>query len=142
MKVAPEQSDPDGIDQMLDELAALPAPDPSGDLAARVLADAEMHMPAPDPSGDLAARVLADAEMHMPAPGGRPANIPWWQQIVRGIGGWGAVSGLVAATATGFVIGLGAVGETGVDTLWTLGYDTYYDTDVGLDAFGWAFEEG
>ncbi|WP_299553345.1 hypothetical protein [uncultured Tateyamaria sp.] len=121
MKVAPEQSDPDGIDQMLDELAALPAP---------------------DPSGDLAARVLADAEMHMPAPGGRPANIPWWQQIVRGIGGWGAVSGLVAATATGFVIGLGAVGETGVDTLWTLGYDTYYDTDVGLDAFGWAFEEG
>ncbi|WP_299705733.1 hypothetical protein [uncultured Tateyamaria sp.] len=122
MTVAPDKPDPNGIDQMLDELAALPVP---------------------DPSGDLVARVLADAELHLPAPGGRVAVTPWWQQIVRGIGGWGAVSGLVAATATGFVIGLGAVGDTGVDAFWTLGYDeAYYDADLGLDAFGWALEEG
>lgn len=67
---------------------------------------------------------------------------PWWRQIVRGIGGWGAVSGLVAATATGFVLGLGTVGDAGVDALWTLGYDAEEVTDLGLDAFGWALEEG
>lgn len=65
MTVAPEKPDPDRIDQMLDELAALPVP---------------------DPSGDLIARVLADAEAHLPAPGGHVVPDPWWRQIVRGIG--------------------------------------------------------
>ena len=113
--------DPDPIASLLDEMADLPVP---------------------DPSPDLMARVLADAEAHLPPPGGVLARVPWWRQIVADIGGWGAVSGLVAATATGFFIGLGALDAMGVDALWTLGYEDYYDANLGLDAFGWAFEEG
>ncbi|WP_299042913.1 hypothetical protein [uncultured Tateyamaria sp.] len=112
---------PDRIEAMLDDMSALPVPEPSPDLMARVLADAQAHLPAPG--------------------GGRP-QARMWRQIIGGLGGWGAVGGLVAATATGFVIGLGALDTTGVDALWTLGYDADYDTDLGLDAFGWALEEG
>lgn len=121
MRVPRDKLDPDQVGRMLDDLAAAPVP---------------------DPSGDLMARVLADGEMHLPTPGGQVVVVPWWRQIVLGIGGWGTVGGLVAATATGFVIGLGAIGDTGVDTLWTLDYDAYYESDLGFDAFGWALEEG
>lgn len=121
MKRPTEQPGPDWVDDMLDDLG---------------------RTPVPDPSDDLLARVLADADAHIPPPGGAIQVRPWWQQIVRGIGGWGAVGGLVAATATGFVVGLGALDGAGADTLWTLGYDAYYDADLGLDAFGWALEEG
>lgn len=117
-----DSSDSDRIvAQMLDDLAAGPVP---------------------EPSGDLVARVLADADAHLPPPGGAPASAPWWSQIIQGIGGWGAVGGLVAATVTGFVVGLGALDGAGMDALWTLGYGDYYDAELGLDAFGWALEEG
>lgn len=106
------------------------------------LLDDMANLPTPDPSPDLMARVLADAEAHLPPPGGVPARVPWWRQMVADIGGWGAVGGLVAATATGFVIGLGALDATGVDALWTLGYAADYGAELGLDAFGWALEEG
>lgn len=113
--------DPDRIDALLEEMAAVRSP---------------------DPSPDLMARVLADAEAHLPPPGGVRAAVPWWRQVLADIGGWGAVGGLAAATVAGLAIGLGALDATGADALWTLGYDGYYDSDLGLDAFGWAIEEG
>ncbi|MBY5932028.1 hypothetical protein KUV51_03365 [Tateyamaria omphalii] len=117
-----ETPDPDKIiEQMLDDLAAEPMP---------------------DPSDDLMKRVLADAAAHLPPPGGAPAAVPWWRELVQGIGGWGAIGGLVAATVAGFAIGLGALDATGVDAVWTLGYGENYGTELGLDAFGWALEEG
>jgi hypothetical protein len=98
----------------------------------------------PDPDKIIARMLddLADAEAHLPALGGARVAVPWGRQIVQGIGGWGTVSGLVAAGATGFVIGLGALDATGVDAIWTLGYSDYDDAELGLDAFGWALEEG
>ncbi|MEM8654016.1 MAG: hypothetical protein AAGF36_04665 [Pseudomonadota bacterium] len=121
MTNAPPMPDPDKIDMLLDDLAARPVP---------------------DPSGDLVARVLADAEAHLPPPGGLVAAPPRWRRIVQGLGGWGAVGGLVAATVTGFAVGLGALDDAGADALWSLGYGAYFDADLGLDAFGWALEEG
>ncbi|WP_147106537.1 hypothetical protein [Tateyamaria sp. syn59] len=115
-------------------------PDPDK-IVARMLDDLAAA-PVPDPSDDLMVRVMADAQAHLPAPGGTRVATPWWRQIVQGIGGWGAVGGLVAATVTGFVIGLGALESTGMDAIWTLGYGEYYDAELGLDAFGWALEEG
>ncbi len=117
----PEPSDPRWLDDILDDLAQAP-------VAA--------------PSPELMARVLADAETMLPAPGGvRPAR-PWWQQMVQGLGGWGAVGGLVAAAATGFAVGLGGIDPTGTDALWSLGYDTLFEETGGLDAFGWDWDEG
>ncbi|WP_152613099.1 hypothetical protein [Tateyamaria sp. ANG-S1] len=116
------------------------APDP-GKTIEEMLDDLAAD-PGPGPSADLMARVLADAQTHLPAPGGAVAAAPWWRQMVQGIGGWGAVGGLMAATVTGFVVGLGALDSTGADLVWTLGYDDYYDAELGLDAFGWALEEG
>ncbi|WP_299654468.1 hypothetical protein [uncultured Tateyamaria sp.] len=121
MKRPSEQPDPDWIGDMLDDLGKAPVP---------------------DPSGDLVARVLADAEAHMPPPGGVRTVPPVWQRVVQGIGGWGVIGGLVAATVAGFVVGVGTLDGTGADALWTLGYDAYYDAELGLDAFGWALEEG
>ena len=106
------------LDEMLDEMAG-------------------SDVPAPAP--DLMARVLADAVAQMPPPGGAPASAPLWRQIVRGLGGWSAVGGLVAAAATGFVVGLGGLETVGADALWS---DTYYDSSTALDAFGWDYEEG
>lgn len=121
MKRPTQQPNDDWVDGLLDDLGKTPVP---------------------DPSGDLVARVLADAEVRLPPPGGVQVQPRWWQQIVGGIGGWGAVGGLVAATVTGFAVGLGALDGAGADALWTLGYDAYYDADLGLDAFGWALEDG
>jgi hypothetical protein len=109
------------LDQMLDEVG---------------------RSPVPDPSADLMARVLEDAHALMPTPVGRMARTPLWQQIVDGLGGWSAVGGLVAAGVAGLAIGLGAVDATGVDALWPLGGFDGYDSQAGLSAFGWDFEEG
>jgi hypothetical protein len=109
------------VDQMLDDLARAPVPD------------------LPD---TLMARILADADAMLPPPGGRAARTPWWQQILEGVGGWTAVTGLVAAAATGFVVGLGALDGVGVTVPWMQVDDTYYDTDDATYAFGWDMEEG
>ncbi|MEL6463491.1 MAG: hypothetical protein AAFQ58_00870 [Pseudomonadota bacterium] len=121
MSNTPRMPDRDEIDTLLDDLA---------------------KQSVPDPSDDLVARVLADAEAYLPPPGAVTATVPWWRQIVPGIGGWGAVGGLLAATVAGFVIGLGALDPVGADALWSFGYVAYYDADLGLDAFGWALEGG
>ena len=122
MTKAPNRDGDDAwIDGMLDDLARTPVPD------------------VPD---DLMSRVIEDAYGMLPAPGGRAAPAPWWRQIVDGIGGWMAVGGLVAAAATGFVVGLGGLDSVGVSTPWVMTYETYYDSPGSLDAFGWDMEEG
>lgn len=98
--------------------------------------------PGPETSPDLMARVMADARAHLPPPGGSPARQILWQQILDGLGGWVAVGGLASATAAGFVIGVGGVDGSGIDALWTLGYDGFFEAELGLDAYGWDLEEG
>ncbi len=96
-----------------------------------------------DPSGDLMARVLADAEDLRPAPGGAaPSREGLLRQVIAGLGGWLSVGGLVAATAVGFSVGLGALSSTGIETLWLGEYGTYYDDTLGFSVNGWDFEEG
>lgn len=99
-------------------------------------------MGAPDPSGDLMARVLVDADAMMPPPGGAPASEGMMRQVLSGLGGWLSVGGLVAATAVGFVVGLGALGGAGVEMLWQGEYGAYYDDTLGFSVNGWDFEEG
>ena len=111
----------DWIDGMLDDLA---------------------RSPVPETSDGLMSRVMEDAQAMLPAPGGAVARAPWWRQLVEGIGGWTAVGGLVAAAATGFVVGLGALDAVGVTAPWSVSYETYYESSGGLDAFGWDMEEG
>jgi hypothetical protein len=132
-ETAPEAGLETLVDTLLHEAARAPMPKPG---------PKPMPKPIPDPSPDLMARVLGDALRVMPAPGGVRAPLPLWQQVVGVLGGWRAVGGLVAAAVTGLAIGLGAVDTTGVDTLWSLGYFEGYDSQAGLSAFGWDFEEG
>ena len=122
MNKAPKRPEEDGwIDRMLDDLAREAVPD------------------APD---DLMARVLADGKAMLPAPVRKIVRPPWWRQIVEGIGGWTAVSGLVAAAATGFVVGLGGLETVGVLPTWSVDYETYYDGQDAEYAYGWDMEEG
>ena len=102
--------------------------------------------PVPEASPDLMARVLADAEQLLPAPGGVPAAVPFWKQIVDGLGGWSAMGGLAFAGVTGLAIGLGvfdaSLDAPSVDALWSFDIFDEYDSQTGLAAFGWDFEEG
>ncbi len=99
--------------------------------------------PAADTPADLMARVLEDALAAQPAPGAVMATpVSLWRQMLEGLGGWMSVGGLVAATATGFAIGLGALGGEPSDLYWMTGLDMFYDTDIGLTAYGWDLEEG
>ncbi|MEP1961975.1 hypothetical protein [Tateyamaria sp.] len=101
---------------------------------------------AQDPVGEvpeaLMARVLADADAMLPAPGGAVAPIPWWRQIVDGIGGWNAVGGLAVAAATGFVIGIGGIEAVHFADFLSVNYDTYYEGQDAVSVFGWDIEEG
>ncbi|MEO0402864.1 MAG: hypothetical protein AAF214_10855 [Pseudomonadota bacterium] len=111
------------MDQMLDDLA---------------------HAPVPDVPDAVMARVMEDAMAMLPPPGGvvAPVAVPWWRDMLQAIGGWTAVGGLVAAAATGFVVGVGGLDTVSGDAIWSLGTGTYYDGSGALDAFGWDFEEG
>lgn len=122
MAQPPERDDDDAmIMRMLDELARTPAPD------------------APD---DLLARVLADGDALLPAPGGVEAPAPWWRQMVDALGGWSAASGVVAAAATGFVIGLVGIDAVDIDAMWSAVDVGYYEAQDPFAAFGWDLEEG
>lgn len=95
------------------------------------------------PASDaLMARVMQDAMDALPAPGGARRAEPWWRQIIDGLGGAMAVGGLVAAAATGFVVGLGGLDTMGLESLWPVNYETYYEGQDALTAFGWDIEEG
>ncbi len=61
----------------------------------------------PEPSDDLMARVLADADAVQPRPGVVPASgMGIWARILDTLGGWPAVSGLAAATVAGIWVGV------------------------------------
>lgn len=109
------------MDRMLDDLASAPVP---------------------DMSDDFMSRIMADAQAQLPAPGGSAVRAPWWRQLVDGLGGWPALGGVVAAAATGFVIGFGGFEGAAMDALWTPYDATYYEGGAGYDAFGWDIEEG
>ena len=106
------------------------------------LLDDVARAPVPDAPPALMARVLADAEALLPAPGGVQAQAPFWQTVIDGLGGWGALGGLAVAGVTGLAIGLGAFDIASIDTLWSVGFFDGYDSQTGLSAFGWDYEEG
>jgi hypothetical protein len=74
--------------------------DPVDDLLAR------MRDGAPDPSGDLMARVLADAMAAQVPPRTATPGLSIWSQIGRALGGWPTFGGLSAATAAGLWLGV------------------------------------
>ncbi|MEM1235213.1 MAG: hypothetical protein AAGH70_13915 [Pseudomonadota bacterium] len=63
---------------------------------------------APLPSGDLVARIMADAEQAQPrAPAlPEPEGRPWFAGLMEALGGAAGLTGLGAAVATGLVIGI------------------------------------
>lgn len=75
---------------------AVPAP-PLG-LSKRVLADARAHQ--------------ADAALRVPLRAPSPARAGLWARLRAGLGGGGAIAGMVAATLGGFYIGFAAPVET------------------------------
>lgn len=116
-------------------------PDKDDDWITGLLDDVS-RTPVPDTPDPLVMRVMEDAIAMMPAPGGRVVPAPWWRSIVDGIGGWTAVGGLVAAAATGFVVGLGGLDTVGVSAPWLLDDAAYFDSLGTVDTFGWDMEEG
>ncbi|MCH2076920.1 MAG: hypothetical protein MK180_08530 [Rhodobacteraceae bacterium] len=65
----------------------------------------------PLPSGDLMARIMADAEAVQaqaiaPTPGAAPQSRGLFAGLGEALGGWAGLSGLGAAVATGLVIGI------------------------------------
>lgn len=75
------------------------APLPSGDLLARIAADAELEAKA------VANSVPAEPRPAAPVARQRPGL---WARLGAVFGGWPAVGGLVAAAATGVVLGFAA----------------------------------
>ena len=68
----------------------------------------------PEPSGDLLARIEAQALAELPATRIRrgPGTL---RQLIQAFGGWPGATGLAAASAAGLWFGL-----SGAETLWTL----------------------
>ncbi|UWR23500.1 hypothetical protein [Sulfitobacter sp. S190] len=82
----------------------------------------------------LVRRVLADAATVQP-------RAPWWQQMLRAVGGPAGVGGLVTATVAGFWIGLAPPAQA-LDPLALVGTDTAAEAELpGLVAFGWDLDE-
>ncbi|MEM8591815.1 MAG: hypothetical protein AAGF13_04745 [Pseudomonadota bacterium] len=61
---------------------------------------------APLPSGDLMARILADAEAEQGARSEPVARRGFLGTLREALGGWAGISGLAGAVATGLVIGV------------------------------------
>lgn len=68
-----------------------------------------MRRDAPAPSAALLARVIADAEAEARLRAAPPCPVPagpgWLGRLVAGLGGWGVVAGLTAATLAGVWLG-------------------------------------
>lgn len=80
------------------------------------------------PSGDLMARVQAQALAEMPR-AGLQAQPGGWRQLLAALGGWPAVAGLAAACVTG--VWIGAAAPDALGTVWS-GTEASLDT-IGLD---------
>jgi anti-sigma-K factor RskA len=93
---------------------------------------------APLPSGDLLARIEAQALAEQPVAGPRSRPEPVWRQVLAVLGGWPGAAGLAAACAAGLWLGISppAVvdGLLGADTagLGTLGIDPLSGFDLAL----------
>ena len=95
------------------------------------------------PSGDLMARVLADAEAqqmaNVPAPAAQPGL---FASLWAAIGGWPTAAGMVTATLVGIWIGISPPAPLEQITAEVLGStDDAYLVDL-LPAFGDDFVEG
>lgn len=108
----------------------------------------------PEPSGALMARILEDAEAAQdarlatarPTAVARPSR---WTRFVEGLGGWGALAGLVTATMAGVWIGFvspdqlntlsGGLLLPGADGAAIYALEDILPADDGLAAF---YEEG
>lgn len=115
------QDAPDWVDRLLHDVSETP--------------DAEA-------SPEFLARVLDDAMDMLPPPGGEVERLRLWRQIVHGLGGCAAVGGLATAAVTGFAMGLNGYDATGVEALFSTGFDDVYESQMGLSAYGWDLEEG
>lgn len=99
----------------------------------------------PQVSGDLQARVLADAEAHMP----KASRRPWYQALWQILGGAAGLSGLATAAAVGIWVGVAPpegmpdlAGQFVTGTWETEALDrAELDTAVELGGYGWDMEE-
>lgn len=98
----------------------------------------------PVPSGDLLARVMADAQSVVDASvpvAAAPPRRGLWRMLVAAIGGWGAVAGLATATMAGVGVGYVVPGAiSGYSTTGTAVQTTYDLTDVGGSFYALASE--
>ncbi len=81
----------------------------------------------PMPSGDLLARIEAQALAEMPRAGVRRGGPGLFGQLVQVLGGWQGMAGLAAACAAGVWIGVSPP-----EGLWSL----YILQEAGLDGLG------
>ncbi|MEO1779805.1 MAG: dihydroorotate dehydrogenase [Pseudomonadota bacterium] len=86
---------------------------------------------APQPSADLVARILAEAEAAQPKAAPTPERPPWWRSLLEGLGGAPAIGGLLTATVAGLWIGAAQPFE-----LEPLTYVPWGVTDLTDDTFG------
>lgn len=81
----------------------------------------------PMPSGDLMARIEAQALAEMPRAGLRVAEPGIWTQLLQALGGWPAMAGLAAACVAG--VWIGAVSPEGLSSVLST-------TEAALDGIG------
>ncbi len=102
----------------------------------------------PEPSSDLMARVLADAQSvqaQKRAAPAAPAPRGYLRQLLEALGGWPAVAGLSAAGVAGVWLGLGPMAGVSDTVANYLGVSVppVYSVDVMPGAeLGLAWEEG
>ena len=78
--------------------------------------DQAKHAPVPEISQAAMARILDDAQRHLPGPVAYEMPKPGWRDWIAALGGWPAMSGLMAAGVAGLWIGV-APSETMSDVM-------------------------
>lgn len=100
---------------------------------------------AAEPSADLMARVLQDAEVAQPRPPAltKTARPNVLRHALAALGGWPSLGGLVAATIVGFGIGISPLTQIDTPAASLFGQPdslALYDADLG--GLGWDVDEG
>lgn len=97
----------------------------------------------PEPSADLMARILVDAEQHQPVAHVRSPTVGrgFWQAALAMIGGGGALAGLSTATLAGLWIGFAQPAPVSMltDVIWA---DETMDTVELIPSFDDILIEG
>ncbi len=78
------------------EAARAEAPQPSAELMARILADAQAHLPTPTPAPVAAMRPVRAVQ---------PVRRGWLAGLLAALGGWPSVAGMATATVAGLWLG-------------------------------------